>query len=222
VLYRLPDILDRPYDDPVWCCEGELDADTAARLGLVATTTAGNGWGKADLSPLRGRRCVVVCDQDPAGYRLGRARAAALRNGGALVDDEDIVWPRAAKDLTDLVGADEPVLYDILEELRPIPDTPPPTTRRSIEERASPYAIVPKELLGVSILARAVYLTLDLVAGDSGVAKLSMAAFAAHEGIGPNHAAKAFHELEEAGGISQIRRGNWRVVNSQRFRTRPS
>jgi hypothetical protein len=217
VLYRLPDILNRPYDDPVWCCEGERDADTAARLGLVATTTAGNGWGRTDLSPLRARRCIVVCDQDPAGYQLGRARAAVLRSAGALVDDEDIVWPRRVNDLTDLVGLVGLDLYEVLEELRPIPERAQRTTR-SIYERASPYAIVPKELLRVSILARAVYLTLDLLAGTTGLAKTTVATFAEDERVGRTQAAAAFHELEEAGHIFQIRRGNWRVINSRRSR----
>ena len=218
VLYRLPDILNRPYDDPVWCCEGERDADTAARLGMVATTALGNGWRKADLSPLLGRQCVVVCDRDQAGYTQGRRRAAALRAGGAVVVDDDLVAPRAVKDLADLVEAVGAVLYDVLEEFRPISETAELSKRRSIEERASPYAIVPKELLGVSILARGVYLTLDLLAGKTGTAKLSMAGFAEQERVGVNQAAKAFHELEAAGLIFQMRRGNWQVVNSQRSR----
>jgi hypothetical protein len=217
VLYRLPDILEQTYNDPVWCCEGERDADTAAQFGMVATTAASNGWGKTDLSPLRDRRCIVICDHDDPGRRLGLARATVLRGAGALVDDQDIVWPRAVNDLTDLVGLVGLDLYEVLEGLRPIPERAHRTTR-SIYERASPYAIVPKELLRVSILARAVYLTLDLLAGTTGLAKTTVATFAEDERVGRTQAAAAFHELEEAGHIFQIRRGNWRVINSRRSR----
>ena len=216
VPYSLKELVQRIDDDPVWCCEGERDADTAADLGMVATAAAFNDWDGADLSSLSGRRCVVVCDQDLAGYRLGRARAAALRDAGALVDDEDIVWPRSANDLTDLVGIVGPDLYDVLEELRPIPETAPRKAARSIEERASLYAVIPAELLTVSVIAQAAYLTLDLLAGASGIAKLTVTAFAEHAKIGRNGAAAAFHELEEADWIRELKRGTWQVNNRRR------
>jgi hypothetical protein len=183
---------------------------------MVATTAAFNAWDKADLTALRGRRCIVICDQDPAGYRLGRTRAEVLRGAGALVDNDDVVWPRSAKDLTDLVSDVGPDLYEVLEELRPIPETPPKKITRSIEERAGFYAIVPKELLAVSVTARAVFFSLDLLAGDTGIAKLSITAFAEREGIGRTRAADAFRELEVVDLICETRRGSWRVNNSQR------
>jgi 5S rRNA maturation endonuclease (ribonuclease M5) len=209
-------LIDRIGSDPVWCCEGERDADTAAQLGMVATTAAFNDWKKADLSSLKGRRCIVICDQDPAGHRLGGARTVVLRGAGALIDNEDVVWPRSAKDLTDLVGVVGPDLYEVLEELRPIPETPPRKAIRSLEERAGFYAIVPKELLAVGVTARAVFVTLDLLAGDSRVAKLSITAFAEREGIGRTQASDAFRELEGLHLIREMRRGSWRVNNSQR------
>lgn len=215
VPYRLPELVS-DTGGPVWCCEGERDADTAAELGVIATTAASNGWVKTDLSVLRARRCVVVCDHDHGGHKLGLARAVALRKAGALVDDEDIVWPTSQNDLTDLVAVVGPDLHDVLDELRPISESPPAKVARSIEERAGPYSLMPRELLAVSLLARAVFFTLDLLAGESKIAKLSIAAFAEREAISRNRVADAFHELEKAGLISDVRRGTWQVNNPQR------
>jgi hypothetical protein len=220
VPYRLPELLDG-IGDPVWCCEGERDADTAVALGMVATAAASNGWQKAELAALRGRQCIVVCDRDSAGYRLGLSRAAALRDAGALVDAEDIVWPCSANDLTDLAALVEGDLYEVLEELRTIPETPPSKGTRSIEERASPYGIIPKELLAVSITARGVYFTLDLLAGSSGIAKHTIAAFAEREGIGTKKVAAAFSELEAAKLIGAVKRGTWSVNNRRRSKSSP-
>jgi len=220
VPYRLPELLDSTGTGvPVWCCEGERDADTAVDLGMVATAAASNGWQKAELAALQGRQCIVVCDQDPPGYRLGLARAAALRDAGAFVDDEDIVWPRSANDLTELAALAERDLNDVLEGLRTIPETPASKATRSIEERASRYGIVPKEVLAVSITARGVYFTLDLLAGSSGIAKYTIAAFAEREGIGTKTAAAAFAELEADRLIRAVKRGTWSVNNSQRSKS---
>lgn len=68
VLYHLPELLSQT-DQPVIIVEGEKDVHTLETLGLVATTNpCGAGqW----LSPfgrwLRGRRCVVLPDNDDAG-----------------------------------------------------------------------------------------------------------------------------------------------------------
>lgn len=69
VPYRLPELLASSPDTIVYLCEGEKDADRLASLGLIATTNPG-GAGKftADLAAhLRGRRVVLLEDNDPAG-----------------------------------------------------------------------------------------------------------------------------------------------------------
>jgi hypothetical protein len=76
VLYRAPELARADHDEWVWLCEGEKDADTAASLGLVATT---NAQGAGSFAPelvglLADRRVAVVIDRDAAGYK----RAATL------------------------------------------------------------------------------------------------------------------------------------------------
>jgi hypothetical protein len=223
VLYRLPEVIDSIGTEPVWCCEGERDADTAASVGLIGTAAPFNKWSKVDLSSLRGRQCVVVCDRDAPGYAQGLMRAAKLRELGALVDDEDIVWPGLAhdslvNDLTDLVDVVGTHPYDISESLRTIPDSPPERVARSIEDRAGRFAIVPNDLLTLSMTAQSVFISLDFIAGDSGLAKLTIIEFAESKRIGRNRAAAGFDELVERGLVRPEKRGWWTVLNSARSR----
>jgi hypothetical protein len=61
--------------------EGEKAADVATRLGLASTTTAhgAKSPGKTDLTPLAGKRVVIVPDHDEPGeaYALGLQRRMA-------------------------------------------------------------------------------------------------------------------------------------------------
>lgn len=68
VPYRLPELLAAP-DAVVYLVEGEKDADRLASLGLVATCNAGGAgkWRKDHSEFLRGRRVVVIPDNDEAG-----------------------------------------------------------------------------------------------------------------------------------------------------------
>lgn len=76
VLYRAPALAGAPADQWVWLTEGEKDADTAARLGKLATT---NAQGATNFPPelaaaLTGRDVAIIIDRDRAGYQ----RALAL------------------------------------------------------------------------------------------------------------------------------------------------
>ncbi len=65
-LYRLPDLL---HARRVFITEGEKAAEAAWSIGLVATTSA-HGAGsarKTDWSPLAGRECVLLPDNDATG-----------------------------------------------------------------------------------------------------------------------------------------------------------
>jgi hypothetical protein len=68
VPYRLRELLAAPAQ-PVFIVEGEKDADTLARFGLVATCNAcGAGkWTAEHSAFLRGRRVIVLPDNDEAG-----------------------------------------------------------------------------------------------------------------------------------------------------------
>jgi hypothetical protein len=69
VLYRVPELLAAPKDAPVFIVEGEKDADRLAALGLVATTNPGGAgkWRPEYNEPLRGRRVVILPDNDDQG-----------------------------------------------------------------------------------------------------------------------------------------------------------
>ena len=68
VLYRLPELIAAvKAGERLLICEGEKDADTAVRLGYVATTMPGGvkKWLKEYDEFLRGADVVVVSDNDP-------------------------------------------------------------------------------------------------------------------------------------------------------------
>ena len=69
VLYRLPELAAADPDEWVHVVEGEKDTDRLVSQGLVATTNPmGAGkWRKYYNAPLKGRRVVVIPDNDTAG-----------------------------------------------------------------------------------------------------------------------------------------------------------
>ncbi|MFT8176820.1 CHC2 zinc finger domain-containing protein [Mycobacteroides chelonae] len=71
VLYRARELHRADTNDWVWLTEGEKDAETAARMGQVATTNANGSGGFSDAlaEQLRGRKVAIVVDRDRAGYQ---------------------------------------------------------------------------------------------------------------------------------------------------------
>jgi DNA primase len=80
VLYRLPQLLHRP-EDTVYVVEGEKDADRLANAGLVATSNVGGagGWRLPYSQSLKGRRVVILPDNDDAGRKHAASVLASLR-----------------------------------------------------------------------------------------------------------------------------------------------
>lgn len=118
-LYRLPQVAAAiASGERVYLVEGEKDADTADRCGVVGTTNAsGGGRGKflqahADL--LRGGHITVVADRDKAGYEHAIEAQERLAGVAASVR---VVQAAAGKDLTDHVEAGHDV--DDLQEVDP-------------------------------------------------------------------------------------------------------
>lgn len=73
LLYNLPDLLNAP-DPLVFITEGPRDADTLMALGLdnvvAVTNPFGAGeWHAEHAQHLRGYRCIVFEDNDPAGWK---------------------------------------------------------------------------------------------------------------------------------------------------------
>jgi hypothetical protein len=89
VLYRLPELLEANYDEPVFVVEREQDADRLARLGLVTTTQAfGLGqWDEAYSAHLADRPIVLLSTTDPAS-----AQHAQLVAGSVIRVADGVTW----------------------------------------------------------------------------------------------------------------------------------
>jgi hypothetical protein len=74
-LYRLPELLAAPLDQPIWVLEGEKCVERAVGIGLVATTACHGAQSphKTDWTLLAGRTVNLSPDEDKAGesYRDG-------------------------------------------------------------------------------------------------------------------------------------------------------
>jgi 5S rRNA maturation endonuclease (ribonuclease M5) len=146
ILYRLPEILAAPADQPMFVVEGEKDVETAEDLGLFATCTP-MGAGKAhlcDLTPLRNRRVVIIEDADEAGRKHAEDLARALGNVTRVRFNE--------KDLTDLVaayetmGASREELLDFIEaSITPPPREPSLAPLDHVEAFLSRFVSYPSE-----------------------------------------------------------------------------
>jgi hypothetical protein len=87
VLYRLPELLTADPEASVFVCEGEKDADNLSALGLTATTNPGGAgkWRREYSEHLRGRRVVILPDNDDAGRKHAAQVAASLRGVASQV-----------------------------------------------------------------------------------------------------------------------------------------
>jgi hypothetical protein len=87
VLYRLPELLTAETTDWVLIPEGEKDVNRLVELGLVATTNAqGAGkWRPEYTEALRGRRVVLIPDNDAPGKKHAETVARALQSVAAEV-----------------------------------------------------------------------------------------------------------------------------------------
>ena len=76
-LYRLPDLAGA---NRVFITEGEKAADAARAIGLTATTSAHGSQSpdKTDWSPLAGKECVILPDNDDPGGKYADTVAAIL------------------------------------------------------------------------------------------------------------------------------------------------
>lgn len=183
VLYRLPEILGAPNDATVFIVEGEKDADALAAMGLIATTNAGGAgkWQPAYADSLKGRRVVILPDNDEAGRRHAEVIRDSLRGKGVpavvlslpdLPQKGDVSdWLQAggtAGQLRDMAGQS---LADAADE---------PGQPRS---RADQIAALLRPLDGVEINRGAGYLvkgwldrsTLSVIYGESNVGKSFLA-----------------------------------------------
>lgn len=187
ILYRLPELLASDPSEIVWLCEGEKDADRLASCGLVATTRAeGAGkWRDDNNGPLRGRRVVILEDNDAAGELDARVKLASV---GTVASEAAILkleplpaggdvsdWLDLGGTLDHLIGLGEMVLgeagseatpqpalavVEATQELRPMPMVAFPTevmpaSLAALIDAAAEAMLVPPEFVGVPLLVLA-------------------------------------------------------------------
>lgn len=81
-LYRLPELLAADPTTPVYVVEGEKDVDRLVSLGFVATTNpaGGKNWKSEYASFLRGRKVVILPDNDETGRKHKKDITESLRD----------------------------------------------------------------------------------------------------------------------------------------------
>lgn len=112
VLYRLPEILKATN---ILIVEGEKDADTAHRLGHLATCNAGGAgkWRPEYTDSLRGKYVTIIADADDPGRRHAEQIARSLYD---QVESLKMFEMPGAKDLSEWLeqGGTQPALDDLI------------------------------------------------------------------------------------------------------------
>ncbi|UQR67351.1 AAA family ATPase [Bradyrhizobium sp. C-145] len=83
VPYRWPHLVAADRAETVFWCEGEKDADTLTRLGLVATTAAGQVLSAIIAKAVTDRHVVVLVDNDDKGEENAANAVNAFRHYAA-------------------------------------------------------------------------------------------------------------------------------------------
>jgi hypothetical protein len=106
VPYRLPELLAEPTR-PVVVAEGEKDCDNLARIGVLATCNAcGAGkWTAEHSAFLRGRRVIVLGDNDEAGRNHAQQVAQSLQGIAASVQIVELPGLPDKGDVSDWIAA---------------------------------------------------------------------------------------------------------------------
>lgn len=128
MLYRLPQVV---AAEEVWVVEGEKDADTLDRFGIVATTNSSGcrNWSD-DFSPiLSGKRVVISRDNDSEGLLRAITVARSVHPFAASVR---IVCPstEAKGDVTDYLDGGSHTILDLRQLAESAPLWHPETRER--------------------------------------------------------------------------------------------
>lgn len=121
VLFELPDLLSANPDYPILLCEGEKDALAAKDLGLLATTNACGAahWIEDYSETLRGRRVVVVSDNDRAGaLHCDRVTGSLIRHGVKSIRILSFYWLEKGGDLSDFLATCSNPKQDLINLIR--------------------------------------------------------------------------------------------------------
>jgi hypothetical protein len=107
VLYRLPELLAAPPEEPAFVVEGEKDVENLRKVEVLATTNAGGaGKWRADYNEaLRGRHVVILPDNDQKGRDHARDVAAQLAGMAASVKVLELPGLPEKGDVSDWLAA---------------------------------------------------------------------------------------------------------------------
>lgn len=128
VPYRLPDVM---ASDDVLIVEGEKDADNLSKLRFAATCNVGGAkkWLDSYSEFLRGKRVMVIPDNDPPGQEHAELVIKSLAGKAKQVFRLEIPAPH--KDVSDFIShhgenakAELLKLIDPLKPVNPAPDLP--------------------------------------------------------------------------------------------------
>jgi putative DNA primase/helicase len=113
VLYRLPELLAANPSETVFIVEGEKDVEALRGCGLVATTNPGGAgkWCPEYAEPLRGRKVVILPDNDPPGMAHGEQIEQSLAGVAAGVRMVNLLGLAEHGDVSDWLAAGHDVTY---------------------------------------------------------------------------------------------------------------
>lgn len=116
VLFRLPEVLQA---EDVYVVEGEKDVLTLTAGGIVATTNSGGAgkWLPEHSESLRGRRVVIIPDNDETGKKGAAVVVKAL---AGIATEVLLIELPSGKDATEFVESGHPVseIEALVEETR--------------------------------------------------------------------------------------------------------
>lgn len=138
ILYNLASVIKGVQEGyPIWVVEGEKDADTLIKLGIIATTMPGGAgkWLDIHTQALAGADVEIIADNDKPGIEHAQKVLQELSKAGCTVN----TWVSSkAKDVTEHLG-----MGGTLDDFVPLADAVVPP-----EE-------VPEEVPSVSIFTEA-------------------------------------------------------------------
>ena len=183
VLYRLRELHRAAPGATIYICEGEKDADALRDRLLTATTCPGGAgkWRDGYNDALRGRRVVILPDNDPAGEAHALAVATALRGIAASVRVLRLPDLPAKGDVCDWLAAG-----GAAEELAALAEAAPEWTPEAeadsggilrVLRPADCEALQPRNYIVKGLIATG---DIGLVVGPPGAGKSLLASFLAY------------------------------------------
>ncbi len=149
--FRLPELLAANPETPVYIVEGEKDVRRLTELDYLATTNPG-GAGKwpADFAQyVRGRRVIIIPDNDEPGRKHAADVAGKVRDVAASVQILDLPGPLPEKgDFSDWISTPGNSVEQFDRLASDAPEWTDPTALRSITAGALEALVIkPRELI---------------------------------------------------------------------------